>query len=888
MGGDTNKNNNSRNRNRNRTRSNSLPSRRSTSSDTSDSPRRRRSNSYTKGMAGAEGSSRTPRRLDSAISAASSAGADSTISSSDKSTGAIGSSRRPRRLDSAISAARTTGDDDAPLYSSPPRPAGAVGRPRNLPPLPNRPALPVVDQNPLPVVPPTHAGAFGPPRKLKPLERSPDHISDADNSSSVKGRDGDDSSDRGGASEAEVSERNWNTAKKKIKKKETQDKLDEYQTSQKNIRRKIKELEALEGSGVLGTSDKHKKIVKEIQELTFNAEGKLSEIENELKAENDKEGQDAIKALIKDEGIDKIAEEVEVLNTQRKIGKKKSLEKLHKRLGPEFKEKLEKDLERLQVILKAKKKKRNNEDDNEGYKQWLKEKGLPDDIPEGDVLATFGHNWFKLKDELAFKNKKDNESSAEYSIKLAAMDKILRYRKKEVDDILEYTKRIIADKYQIPIESIDAFAFGSITPTSDYDITFSIPGNPELETDCVELFNDTFKEKFGVSSGVLFDTNVYTNGFMTETRTKKKLKDHGFEFENVDDKKDYVDNFNPIKNKKTSDLFEADQKVIREGEKAKDQTQMALSYVAIRQALDDETWKRFKEVTINEVRSQVEGEEAKMSSSKDLAEIFTKTESFHEETENAVKAKKATLRLDIPGASEADLNMHAEGESKDALYVESLRKAGQKLMRMEAIRKELQENEKVLEGNPLAVEAGAKRTAKLKELKDNILAFEEEQGKALIYANEAYFSGGAAIHVVKGMQAGGGVELTPQQRMQSLLMNIGYKINHFNHQQEDGDLGKAHLNTAKYGQRIAHGLANGAGGDLTEKVTPNAQELLELDKSLITNVKKNDVQHSTPSKKVAESTKKMGTKNKGSIELGYMEIAAQAVANLYKGMQAPA
>lgn len=650
----------------------------------------------------------------------------------------------------------------------------------------------------------------------------------------------------------------WKEVKKKIKNKETSEELENYQKKQSILLKKIVAFQKLEALGALNPQNEedHKKMMKEIQQLTFEAEGDLAKIKKALEAENDKESLKALKDLVEEEDLGNQPQNIDIMATESKIGKKKRHKELSKVLEPESKKRLEKDLERLQIILNAKLKKKKKEgDDDEGYNRWLSENGFDSNTSEKQVLASFGHNWFKLKDDLAFKNKSKKESSAEYSIKLAAMDKILRFRKKEVDSILAETKKAIAEKYAIPEASIEAGAFGSITPTSDYDITFSVLGNPELETDCVEYFNESFKKKFGVSSGVLFDTNVYTSGFMTEGYDK--------DFNETD----YIDQFNPLKIK-TSELPEPEQKIIQEGEKAKHQTQIALSYVAIRQALNDKEWDNFKMQTNFEVNQKSKSGDLD-AARKDLDEIFEKANFLNQETKDAIDTEKAKLTLNLPGANEEDIKMHKEGESKDKLYVDSLRNASQKLMRIEAIRKELQQDEDTPD-----------RAKLLTDLKNNIIDFETEQGKALIYANEAYFSGGAAVHVVKGMQGGAGVELSPQQRMQSLIMNIGYKVNHFNHQEKDG-LGKAHLNTSKYGQRIAHGLANGAGGDLTKDLSDDAQKLLKLDNQLISDVKKNDIQHQTPSKKETQAEETMKGLDGEKIKNAYLDIAAKSVANLY-------
>lgn len=55
-----------------------------------------------------------------------------------------------------------------------------------------------------------------------------------------------------------------------------------------------------------------------------------------------------------------------------------------------------------------------------------------------------------------------------------------------------------------------ALAVGSVNPTSDYDITLTGPKSNKI----VEEFNDRFREKWGVESGVIFDTNLYGASFL--------------------------------------------------------------------------------------------------------------------------------------------------------------------------------------------------------------------------------------------------------------------------------------------------------------------------------------------------------------------------------------
>lgn len=55
-----------------------------------------------------------------------------------------------------------------------------------------------------------------------------------------------------------------------------------------------------------------------------------------------------------------------------------------------------------------------------------------------------------------------------------------------------------------------ALAVGSVNPTSDYDVTLTGPKSNSI----VEEFNDEFRERWGLESGVVFDTNLYGASFL--------------------------------------------------------------------------------------------------------------------------------------------------------------------------------------------------------------------------------------------------------------------------------------------------------------------------------------------------------------------------------------
>lgn len=458
------------------------------------------------------------------------------------------------------------------------------------------------------------------------------------------------------------------------------------------------------------------------------------------------------------------------------------------------------------------------------FDKWKSENGK-EDIGPGEVLPEFSNNWFDFKKSLAYNQ--EGQPSDDYQMNLAVMEKMVNYRKDTVDGIVDSAIEEVALKNGLDTDAIQALAPGSVSPTSDYDITFAIPSRPELEAEVVKAFHQKFGEAFpGLSSGVLFDTNVYTNGFMTPGTEQDEA---------------YIDKFNP--RGKTADLPVGERALVAEGKERKRQTQMALSLVSVAQALSSDDWDTYMKDTLENVSQSLtdQGVRPAVAEEKvrDLMAIFQKAERIHLETEAAIREKKE-LNAKINPDQASD---HLEANSKDELYMEALDEASQQIEKLRANSAKLQS----------AATTPQERVRLLADRAALITRFEETQGKALIYANESYFSGGAAIHVVKGMQGGQEVKLGRQQRMQSILMNLGYQIDHFNKLAAEGNEGRAILNTAKYGQRIADLAMNPANGIV---LSDRSTKTLQLAREIISEVKKDDVNFPSPSEKEQEALRR--------------------------------
>jgi hypothetical protein len=402
-----------------------------------------------------------------------------------------------------------------------------------------------------------------------------------------------------------------------------------------------------------------------------------------------------------------------------------------------------------------------------------------------NILRTFNNNWFEAKQKLVYEYESGH---AEEGLQL--MRKIIDYRKEKVDTLLLTVMKEISQKlgsgegvmitktesgYRYAVVSkkerwshkekpeiniIEANAPGSTNVTSDYDITFSIPSAPDLEVDAVELFNKRFMAKWKLPSSVVFDTNVYTSGFMSSEARK------------------------PYKDELNTELSQST-------ERQRERIQLALSLLPICQHItrrDKASWGAFKTAVIKDaveyLRRRGKTSEDANKVMVDVSEIFAETENLFGETEEGMSQARAFRQI-------AQTTTQAMG-----IEIEILNRQYEK--QLNEVKKILKKRLDILTQR----EAGWEQ-----KLAANLIHFDRAQGKALVYAQEAYYSAGPVIHVVEGMQAGGQVVLTPNQKLQSILMNIGYKLQHYEHIRKEPGKSKeeqAKIGTAKYGQRVGH------------------------------------------------------------------------------------
>jgi uncharacterized protein YnzC (UPF0291/DUF896 family) len=127
-------------------------------------------------------------------------------------------------------------------------------------------------------------------------------------------------------------------------------------------------------------------------------------------------------------------------------------------------------------------------------------RGLTDE-QKAKVLKTVledWHDWHGLKE--AFNGKPPKVNKVE-------MYKIIRYRTEEVDRLL---KQVLDDVEKQVGAKLESKALGSVTLTSDYDISVSGEGAERVVAEFNKRFRSDPRFK-GLESGTVFDTNVYTD-----------------------------------------------------------------------------------------------------------------------------------------------------------------------------------------------------------------------------------------------------------------------------------------------------------------------------------------------------------------------------------------
>lgn len=365
----------------------------------------------------------------------------------------------------------------------------------------------------------------------------------------------------------------------------------------------------------------------------------------------------------------------------------------------------------------------------------------------GKAVKDQGSNWTKVKKKWA------NPAGKEFMLK------ILRFRQATVDSLIK--------EVQMDHPGIQPQAFGSKDLTSDYDVSLYGPD----EHIGVAEFNKRFRKRWGAEAGTVFDSNIYTKGsYMPDVKTTK----------NAD-------------GSKTHDITEANPVTTGEGKDNDYKLQDVLSLIKIRKHMSEDEWDDFVDATLKKITDDATKKEARkrfdaadsqyVANLKALHEKIVKLNLADDEADKVFAAGKKSVAAKAKEIMAA--NPDAELQASNRLYEEMLSEVAAKASERDSW------STKINDGSPTNEEV-----AKLDDLTAEVKRL---QGKALQFANEAYFSEGAVRHVVGNMQAGYGINLQAQQAMQSFNEQLGDAIKDIAHYTE---FGKAAYRSSKYVDRL--------------------------------------------------------------------------------------
>ncbi|WP_144054059.1 hypothetical protein [Baaleninema simplex] len=428
-------------------------------------------------------------------------------------------------------------------------------------------------------------------------------------------------------------------------------------------------------------------------------------------------------------------------------------------------------------------------------------------------------------------------------------------------DLLDKIQILLTEDSKLSLHSlVSLVAAGSTEFTSDYDITASAPAGFEaLEIYVVELFNELFRQQWGLESGTVFDTNVYTSGHMRPeaffgdgrklylvNRIVRLLDEIGNREPGIEERQQInsivseIDGLRNVQNDTRLPLLEESNfdefsRQVRplQGELEKavrqqyldskqrygagpefDELSYVMSLVHMREFLNEanpgETastdWTYVEErMTRNEV--------PEMLREQNRAQLY-RAGQIHDELREERTRKISELRRERPNDTDENLRLMAN----NLLYVEYLRKVRDKLA-------EIRREEK----------AGAS----LEQIQRSRFELQELQSRALFFANEAYMTAIAAEQVVLNQQMRLNVRLPTPQYLASIneqMAFIGEQIAHY-----ENNFGRALWKTSKYVDRIIFAIKTiqeQTEGQALSEVIERVERLKPLVQRLLYEVKK--------------------------------------------------
>lgn len=369
---------------------------------------------------------------------------------------------------------------------------------------------------------------------------------------------------------------------------------------------------------------------------------------------------------------------------------------------------------------------------------------------------------------------------------------------------------------------------GSTDLTSDYDVSFDhVVTKPWVGAAAVKLFNKKFREKWGKESGTVFDTNVYTQGFMPQDmsnipagmpnvlagRAERAEKRGGEAVAGSSEQREFQDLAKRLRGeseKAKAARKEAAQKVTDERStvRVKDDTseqavfavEDLMSMVKLRKFMSDAEWAKYSILLLESI--PVRAFEA-------THDVLQQADRKFKELDQKLQHTKAGLRTQKKQKNEAVDEGDLELEASNRLYEQYLDSA-------------------------LAIVLANKNRLQGDALKQ----WTEEQSTALYFANEAYHTSGPVESTVIGQQMGIAMEQKGEQHLQAVNEQTGFVIEQ--HHAAHGNQGKFLWKSAKYVDRICAVVAAANQNPKHFAVLKAlSSELLKIKKSNLSDEEKN-------------------------------------------------
>jgi hypothetical protein len=372
-------------------------------------------------------------------------------------------------------------------------------------------------------------------------------------------------------------------------------------------------------------------------------------------------------------------------------------------------------------------------------------------LPPEDVLEIFQYNWDYFINYTAYLiDNPGQDPRNEQTQNLNILNRLIEFRKQKVLDLIidslhSYYK--IPKETEItytlkPLNSKEEFIFnltlpdktkrqvvftnhGSKTSTSDFDLTIDVSEHFLESCKILEEFNKNFRKKYVLDSGYVFDTNLYTKGFMLKMLSEYNLK-----------------NF-------------------PEHEERRRKTRLAFSFLAIREVLTPTEWDKYKTSIFTLIKSKA----YTITADADLKEIFNLTETFYNEIQEEIE--KSPIDADVLSTNNKEaIQIYV----KNILFEKYQIQCGNLVEKFDKLQLEIQN---------LSPKKTEEKEQLEKAIAEIVLDWEFLQAKALFFANEAYYTPGAMELYLNPDK-----DYTIEKYIESALMNLGYALQHITEEEK--------------------------------------------------------------------------------------------------------